>query len=124
REHDAGQPLRVLDRQGLGDRAARRVADDMGAFDLEGIHQPHDIGRNAVDGEPAARYIALAYAAMVVGDDIEFPGEGGILGLPERGKPAQPRNEQDGKSDTLPLIIESAVADYDSRHRPANQTGM
>ena len=88
----------------------------MGAFDLKGIHQPHDIGRHAVDGEPAARDIALADAAMVVGDDIEFPGEGGDLVLPERGKPAQPRNEQDGKSDTLPLIIKRAVADYDSGH--------
>jgi hypothetical protein len=60
---------------------------------------------------------------MVMRDDVEFPGKGGNLVLPERGKPAQPRDEQDRKPDTLPLVIERAIADYDSRHRPANQSG-
>jgi hypothetical protein len=92
------------------------MADDVGPLDLERIHQPHHIGRHAVDREAAARHIALPDAAVIVGDDIEFPGEGGDLVLPERGKPAQPRDEQDGKPDTLPLVIERAVADHDSRH--------
>ena len=60
---------------------------------------------------------------MVMRDDVKFPGKGGDLVLPEGGKTAQPRDEQDGEPDTLPLVIERAIADYDSRHRPANQSG-
>ncbi len=123
RQDDAGEPLRVLDRQDLGDRAAGRMADDMGALDFEGVHQPNHIGRHAVDGKAAARQIALPDAAMVVGDDVEILGEGSDLILPERGKPGQSRHEHDGKPDTLPLVIERAVANNDSRHRPASQNG-
>jgi hypothetical protein len=99
------------------------MTDDMGALDLERVHQPEHIGRHAVDGKAAARQIALSDAAMVMGDDVEILGEGGNLILPERGKPGQSRHEEDGKPDTLPLIIERAIADNDSRHRPASQNG-
>ena len=119
RQHDAGEPLWVLDREDLRDRAAGRMADDMRPLDLQRIHQPDHVGRHAVDGKAAARQVALADPAMVVGDDVEGLGEGGDLVVPERGKPAQPRHEHDGEPDTLALVIERAVADYDPRHRSA-----
>src|SRR5207249_3038619 len=106
----------LLDRENLGDRPAGRMPDDMGAFDLQRIHQPDDVGRHAVNGKPAARQVALPDPAMVVSDDVEMLGEGDGLILPERSKPRQPRHEHDGEPDTLPLIIERAVADYDPRH--------
>src|SRR5579862_3682638 len=55
---------------------------------------------------------------MIVGDDVEGLGKGRDLVLPERRKPGQPRNEQDRKPDALPLVIERAIADHDSRHGP------
>ena len=99
------------------------MTDDMGALDIERVHQPEHIGRHAVDGKAAARQIALSDAAMIVGDDVEILGESRDLVLPKRGKPGQSRHEHDGKPDTLPLIIERAIADNDSRHRPASQSG-
>ena len=107
----------MLDRENLRDRPAGRMPDDVGPLDLQRIHQPDDVGRHAVDGKPAARQVALADPAMVVGDDVEIFGESGDLIVPERGEPGQPRHEEDGEPDTLPLIIERAVADYDPRHR-------
>ncbi len=77
----------MLDRENLRDRPAGRMPDDMRPLDLQRVHQPDHVGRHAVDGKPAARQVALADPAMIVGDDVEILGEGDRLIVPERGKP-------------------------------------
>src|ERR1051325_3770842 len=99
------------------------MTDDMGALDLERVHQPDCIGRHAIDGETAAGGIALPDPAMIVGNDVELAAESRGLILPIGGKPAQPRDEHHGEADPLPLVIQLAVADQDPRHRYAMQSG-
>src|SRR5215208_637372 len=40
RQHDASEPVRVLDREDLGDGTAGRMSDDMRALYLQRVHQP------------------------------------------------------------------------------------
>ncbi len=111
RQHDAGQPLGVLDRQHLRDGAAGRMADHMSPADFERIQQPDGIDRHPLDGVAHSRRIALPDAAVIEGDDLEPLAEGGHLFRPERRKPAESRNEQDGEAHALALVIERALSD-------------
>ena len=114
----------MLVREDLRDGTAGRMADDVGALDLQRIHQADHIGRHAVDRKAAARRVALPDAAMIMGYDVELARESRDLLLPKRGKTAQSSDKQHGEPDPLPLVIERALASDDSRHRPANPTRM
>jgi hypothetical protein len=64
---------------------------------------------------PAA--VGLAYAAMVMRDDLETAGEDGDLVLPVGGEAAQAADEENRKAGAVPLHVKMAVARRESRHR-------
>src|SRR5271169_4663425 len=109
----------MLDRERLGNCAAGRVAQHMGAFDLEPVHQRDRIAGHPVDSIATANGIALADPTTIVRDDLVTPGKRGDLLVPKRRQTAQPRYHHYRKAGTVPLVMKRAIADGDTGHRIA-----
>ena len=117
--HHALNPRRVLDRQGLGNRAAGRMADETGPLNLQRVHESERVGCQHVHRIRALEAGALPGAAMVVRDDREGTGKRLDLRLPVRADAAEARHQHDGRSFPVTLIGDLNVAHLCSLHDPA-----
>lgn len=80
----AAHPLRIGDRDLLGDRAAHRCANDVRPLDPERVHQPDRVIGALPHVIVTCARPGLAHIAVVEGDDAELAGEGGDLLIPAR----------------------------------------
>ena len=107
------QSLGILDGKGIGDAGADVVADDMGAIDLEMIHQRPDVARQRLLVIARGRALGPAGAAQIRHDQpIAFAERGHhlrerIAGL---GKPVQQQQRLAARADV-------AVVDRCAVHR-------
>src|SRR6185503_9749698 len=110
-DDDAGDTMRMIDRENLGGGSAGRVTDDMRLGNAERVEQRHRIGGEALDHVTRAFEIALPDTAMIIGDRGVAAREARHLIAPEARIAGKPSDEEHGKAIAFALVIKLAIAD-------------
>ena len=106
----------MIDREGLPDCAAGRVAHEMRPLDAEMVHQLQQVIGHLIDGIVDAGSAALAGAAMIMGDDLMLLREGLDIRIPVGADSAEARDQEDRRASSMRFVKDLDVAQIGFRH--------
>ena len=115
-EHETPHAPRMPERQLLGDHAAHRHADDVGARDPHGVEEAGRVVGHVVHGVRAGRSGAPPHTPVVEGDRAIAAGEVGNLEQPGTRVGGEPHDEEQRVPVPALLVVELDRADLRRAH--------